>query len=264
MIRLSAIVSLFKFGRVFFSHIALIIGVIEYWPNIQNALTFSVGLLSFIFFYGAIYAMNDIADYELDKVTPKNKDRALVSGKLSRTQAWYIVLITWGWTLAVMWSFSSQLFSIAVVLLFINVLYSWLLKKIAYVDIIVIATSQPLKFYVALALCGIQFPPLFSTIFPFLVMYFILVLMHTEKQIVNITESDKRNFIIGKYSKEGLLRLGYVSIFLCSISLYLSINSREFIWCLVGVAVALVFRFGIRATKSIEIVRYIEGIFQPK
>lgn len=86
-----------------------------------------------------VYILNDIIDKKEDKLHPKKKNRPIASGKISIKQALIIFFILFG--IVVFLSFFINLYTRMVLLIYfiINLLYSYYFKKIAVLDIFIIA-----------------------------------------------------------------------------------------------------------------------------
>jgi decaprenyl-phosphate phosphoribosyltransferase len=94
---------------------------------------------------GAVYTMNDLVDLDGDAVHPVKRFRPLPSGRVplawGRRAAVGLVVISLGGAALGPWQF----FAAALSYFLLNVAYSFRLKKIAYVDVMVIATGFVLR-----------------------------------------------------------------------------------------------------------------------
>ncbi len=94
---------------------------------------------------GAVYAMNDIADRDADRVHPVKRARPIASGLVPLSWAYALsgslVLIALGWSLSLGWAFAL----VAFVYFAQNVLYSFKLKHVAYLDVTFIAAGFVLR-----------------------------------------------------------------------------------------------------------------------
>lgn len=93
----------------------------------------------------AVYLGNDVLDVEADRRHPVKRHRAIASGRLpipvASTAAVLLLLLSLGASIAL-----SIPFAIVVgCYLVMNLLYSWKLKKIAYVDVAIIALGFVLR-----------------------------------------------------------------------------------------------------------------------
>ena len=246
------------------SHVALWIGIILYSNSVKNVWAFILALLAFLVFYGALYAMNDIADYELDMKDENNKDRVIASGLVTREQVLLFIVPLWLITLGLMYNYSVKLAGLALILWGINVLYSFWIKKIAYLDILFISFTQPLKYFVALFLCGVTVPA-FANAFPFfLFIYLIAVSLHARKQFGKLSSKSRRTFIIGKYTPASLTLLGDSFFLLSIISLVFLVGKQEFLWSFGILIVGVVLRYVLSAKGAVALMTRLGSIFQPR
>lgn len=108
-----------------------------------------VTFIGFSFITSFIYILNDIRDKDLDKLHSVKKDRPVASGKVENKSALFISLIL------LILGFILTINSIKVVLvyLFLNLLYIFFLKKIAIIDIIIVALGYVIRLFVGTSVC---------------------------------------------------------------------------------------------------------------
>ncbi len=94
---------------------------------------------------GAVYAMNDIADREADRVHPVKRRRPIASGLVPLSWAYALsaglVVVSLAWSLSIGLSFAL----VALVYFAQNVWYSFQLKHVAYLDVGCIAAGFVLR-----------------------------------------------------------------------------------------------------------------------
>ncbi len=117
-------------------------------PGPFFATPFGKSLLGFILLClmsSIVYIVNDIADVEADRQHPKKKNRPIASGQLPIGVAWGAAIILSA--IVVFLSFRlNQTFGLIIVLYgLLNVAYSFKLKHIVIVDVIVIASGFVLR-----------------------------------------------------------------------------------------------------------------------
>lgn len=99
----------------------------------------------FCFIAGAVYTINDIADYDADRIHPKKRRRPIASGQLSlrvaRGYAAFLVAASLTASIFLGWAFLG----VALGYLVINLAYSAKLKHIAYVDVSCISAGFVLR-----------------------------------------------------------------------------------------------------------------------
>ena len=143
--------------------------LVMFAPLIFSGLLFSVQpnglpyfvtvLYSFIIFClvtSSVYLMNDVIDYPADRLHPFKKKRPIASGELSIPLAIFLSVV--GVILAFFLSTPLNTFFKLLILfyLILQVLYSTKLKKIAIVDIGVIATAFVIRVYAGATVGGIH------------------------------------------------------------------------------------------------------------
>jgi decaprenyl-phosphate phosphoribosyltransferase len=94
---------------------------------------------------GAVYTINDIVDVESDRVHPVKRSRPIPSGvvpeQVARAMAIGLVLVSFGLAYLIDLGFLA----VAALYFFENVLYSFKLKKVAFVDVSLIALGFVLR-----------------------------------------------------------------------------------------------------------------------
>jgi 4-hydroxybenzoate polyprenyltransferase len=112
------------------------------WDRCRQVL---LAALVFCVVSSATYVLNDILDAPEDRHHPIKKLRPIASGRISATTAGIVGAILGGMGLIAAWRLNSSFFGIVVAYLAINVLYSTFLKRIALVDVFVVAAGFLLR-----------------------------------------------------------------------------------------------------------------------
>ena len=86
-----------------------------------------------------IYIINDIFDMEFDKIHSEKKYRPIPAGKISITQSLIIGAFSLSLGLIVLWTISFNSFLLTIVYIFLNILYSVILKQLLIEDFIIVA-----------------------------------------------------------------------------------------------------------------------------
>jgi len=101
--------------------------------------------LVFCLLAGAVYTINDIVDVEADRVHPVKRERPIASGlvavNVARTMAAVLVVVSLALATSLGWAF----FATAVIYFVENLVYSFKLKKVAYLDVSFIAFGFVLR-----------------------------------------------------------------------------------------------------------------------
>lgn len=98
-----------------------------------------IGFFIFCFLSGSVYILNDSVDAELDKLDPVKCKRPIASGRISKSGALVFAFILTIASLTGAWFLSTKFFWLSISYLILNVLYSFYLKKIVIIDVIVVA-----------------------------------------------------------------------------------------------------------------------------
>lgn len=106
-----------------------------------------INIKTFILFCltsSTIYILNDLVDIEKDKLHPEKRNRPLPSGKISKRAA--IILDILIFVIVVLLSIKDiKLFSILFIYLVLNVLYSFKLKNVVIIDVMIITFGFVLR-----------------------------------------------------------------------------------------------------------------------
>jgi len=115
--------------------------------NTDQLLNGLIAFISFSLSASAIYIFNDFNDIKEDQKHPKKKYRALASGAINKRTALLlmIILLITGQLLMLFVSIKSLI--ILLIYVFLNILYSLKLKKIALLDVTIIAIGFVLRLF---------------------------------------------------------------------------------------------------------------------
>lgn len=98
------------------------------------------GFFGFSMIASVVYIINDLNDIESDKLHPKKRLRPLPSGVISKSKALVIGAMLFIASMVISWLFLPNSFTyILLTYLIINILYSYKLKTISIVDILIVA-----------------------------------------------------------------------------------------------------------------------------
>lgn len=115
----------------------------------------AVFITSHILLYGGLYTINDIKDINEDKADAHKKARPLPSGRISINEAWVfaVLLISSGIGLSY-YIFGARIFIVHLAFLVLNLLYTYLFKRIPFVEILGNTFTHPLRFYLGVTLAN--------------------------------------------------------------------------------------------------------------
>jgi 4-hydroxybenzoate polyprenyltransferase len=107
-----------------------------------------------------IYIINDIADVEADRQHPKKKYRPIPSGQLPIPIAWGAAVAIGVFTLAASFALNATFGWIIVIYAVINLAYSFRLKHVVIVDVLIVAAGFVLRVAAGVALVNVvRFSP---------------------------------------------------------------------------------------------------------
>ena len=112
------------------------------WDRCRQVL---LGALVFCLVSSATYVLNDIFDAEEDRHHPTKKLRPIASGRITAARAGTVGGMLAGIGLVGAWRLNQGFFAIIVTYLAINLLYSTFLKRIALLDVFIVASGFLLR-----------------------------------------------------------------------------------------------------------------------
>lgn len=138
--------------------------------EITISLVFSLVLLYFAFnflMYGGLYTMNEIADVKYDKKHPVKSKRPLPSGKISVRNAvlFSAIMVVFGLSFSYFY-FGKTISYFFLGFIFLNIIYTFIAKKVPYIELIFNALTHPLRAAMGVAFVGAALPySLISVVF---------------------------------------------------------------------------------------------------
>lgn len=108
---------------------------------------------------GAVYIINDLVDLEADRAHPRKKSRPLAAGVVSVPVAWIAAVILPALALAAATNVHQNLIWVLLVYFVLQVAYSFLLKHIVLLDILVVATGFVLRVLAGGVVIDVQLSP---------------------------------------------------------------------------------------------------------
>jgi 4-hydroxybenzoate polyprenyltransferase len=100
----------------------------------------------------AVYLVNDLADIEQDRLHPKKRNRPLPSGRLKPGVALAAAVLFLAIALPLAFLLGWQFGAIAVIYLATNLLYSFWLKHVVLIDVLLVALGYLLRVHAGVAL----------------------------------------------------------------------------------------------------------------
>ena len=141
--------NLFIFAGVIFSH------------NLLTPLAFTATAAFVIFcgLSGAMYLLNDIADYEKDRLHPRKQHRPIASGRLSRQTACLVAVVLLAAMLGSAFLLSWKFGWVAVAYASLLILYSGWLKHLVIVDVLTVAIGFVLRAVAGAVVIDVEISP---------------------------------------------------------------------------------------------------------
>jgi 4-hydroxybenzoate polyprenyltransferase len=118
--------------------------------NIPAFLCTLTGFLIFCLLSGAVYIINDLADLDADRKHPTKRNRPLASGELPLSVARVVVALILLIAFPIAFYLSPAFFAIALTYFLLNLAYSFWLKHVPLLDVMVLAS-----FYVIRVAAGV-------------------------------------------------------------------------------------------------------------
>ncbi|MBS1738368.1 MAG: decaprenyl-phosphate phosphoribosyltransferase [Bacteroidetes bacterium] len=126
-----------------FLYIPLFFGGVLF--NFHALLIVFEGFICFSLVASSIYIINDYRDIEDDKKHPEKSKRVLAAGLINKNIAIIIAILLLGIGLGYAWVIRDKFFFVLAIYFILNLLYSFGLKKIPILDIIIIAIGFVLR-----------------------------------------------------------------------------------------------------------------------
>ena len=108
---------------------------------------------------GSVYIINDLADLEADRAHPQKKSRPLAAGIVSTQVAWLAAVLLPTLALAAAYSLHQGLFWVLLLYFVLQVAYSFSLKHIVLLDILVVAAGFVLRVLAGGVVIEVQLSP---------------------------------------------------------------------------------------------------------
>jgi decaprenyl-phosphate phosphoribosyltransferase len=183
--------NIFIFLPLFFAQ-----GILNFPLLLKTLLAFLV----FSLIASSIYVFNDYHDIEYDKKHPLKKDRPLASGKVSRREAKFLMVILLCVGLAaVVFLLNRYVLSLCVIYLALNVTYTLKLKHIAIVDVFVIAINFVIRIFIGSFTAGIPLS-MWIIIMTFLLALFIALAKRRDDLLIYLTSENKTRKVLDGYT----------------------------------------------------------------
>lgn len=247
---------LFKF-RYHISFICVIMGAVIFSSQPIFSLIKQLLLiyLSFnVFLYGGIYTLNDAADINSDKCHPKKKERPLASGAISIFSGFVFACIIMAIGLAIAYFyFGQRIFLMYLAFIFVNLVYTYIAKKIPYLEIFFNGLTYPMRFLLGIMLVKNDMP-----YFLFLAILLLAVGIASVRRVVEKRMPGWQVRKTLKYYTENKMIFFQVIEFIILIFVAIADFYNYGIWHIVIMILYFIFVFGIYFNKKfINFYKYL-------
>ena len=116
--------------------------------NVDLLVDSLIAFVAFSLSASAVYILNDYRDVEDDRLHPTKKNRPLASGSVSGQTGLVIMALLAICGLALMASLSIEAAAILVTYIVLNLTYSFKLKHVAIIDVVIISTGFVLRLFI--------------------------------------------------------------------------------------------------------------------
>jgi decaprenyl-phosphate phosphoribosyltransferase len=124
--------------------------------SISMDLRFLAGFIIFSLISSAVYGINDIADLEKDRNHPFKKKRPLASGAISPRVVLTTVALILAGVLPLAWIVGRLFFITSLLYLVLNLFYSFVFKRIAVLDAIMLALGFVLRVWAGTSIAMVE------------------------------------------------------------------------------------------------------------
>lgn len=163
------------------------------------------GFVLFCLTASIVYIFNDIKDIESDKLHPQKCKRPIASGKITKKQAIFIIIILAIVTMEIaLTKFANNLEIICILLIYvgINIAYTIKLKKIPIVDIFILAMGFLIRVIFGATLISVQLSNwLYLTI---LSISFYMGMGKRRNEMIKVSDNEETREVLKYYNKNFL------------------------------------------------------------
>ena len=183
-----------------------------------------IGFLTFSFIASIVYVINDLCDIEKDKLHPIKKNRPLASGDISKKSAIILIImlsLCFGLFSICLYSYCKNVFVFVIpfVYIILNILYSFGLKNIPILDVIILVSG----FFLRVVYGGVIIDTNVSKFLYLMVIFGSYYLGLGKRRNEIIKNGSKSREVLSYYTKDFLDKNMYVAFSLTMVSYIL--------WC---------------------------------
>ena len=181
--------------------------------NVHNFLITFLAFLSFSFAASAVYIINDLNDIEKDKKHPKKCNRPLASGRITKGQAFFMLIFLVLLCILLNYLASSEIYiSWILLILYVisNLCYSMGMKNIALIDLFILILGYILRLYYGAVIGNIEVSSwLYLTI---MAAAFFMSLGKRRNELIRLGPNAKTRKVLEQYTKDFLDKSMYMAL----------------------------------------------------
>ncbi len=162
-----------------------------------------IAFVAFSLTASAIYTLNDYHDIEEDKQHPKKKDRPLASGDIYKSQAIVIMAALGIAGFSLMALLSVKAVGIMAAYVVMNIAYSFYLKHVAILDVVIIAIGFVLRLFIGSAVTDIPLS-MWIVVMTFLLALFMALAKRRDDVLIYLDTGKKMRKVIDGYNLQFL------------------------------------------------------------
>ncbi len=162
-----------------------------------------IAFIAFSLTASAIYTLNDYHDIEEDRQHPKKKERPLASGAINKSQAIVIMSVLSVAGFLLMASLSLKAVGILAAYVIMNIAYSFYLKHVAILDVVIIAIGFVLRLFIGSAVTGIPLS-MWIVVMTFLLALFMALAKRRDDVLIYLDTGKKMRKVIDGYNLQFL------------------------------------------------------------
>lgn len=232
--------------KQWYKNLVLFIGIV-FSLNLFNLNLWADSISAFAIFCilsGSIYILNDILDLEKDRNHPSKKERPLASGRLQKSHALIFAMVFIFIALFGAYMLNLQFLIISVVFFLLILVYSFFLKEIVIIDIMVISLGFVLRAMAGALAIGVYVSP-WLIICAFLLALFLALGKRRHELVLLKEKASNHRKILGGYSKDMLDQMTNIttSALIMSYSLYTFFSGKIYIMITIPFAFYGLFRY---------------------
>jgi len=206
------------------------------------------GWIAFSFTCSIVYILNDIRDREKDKNHPKKKYRPIASGEVSLKEAFYIIFVLALLVIIFIYLVNLNFKGIVllIVYLIINIGYSFGLKNIALVDLIILVSGFVIRVLFGGTIIGVEISNWLNL--TVLTIAFYLALGKRRNELVNSKKNTRS--VLKYYTKDFLdknmymcLSLGIIFYSLWTVDINIIEKTNNYLIWTVAVVIIICMRY---------------------